>query len=207
VMVLVSGAVDTHLGDELAIASVLAAQGVAAYDKAALFRRVQELAVTDELTKIANRRSFFELAERDLAAARRHGRALTAVMVDIDHFKRINDVHGHPTGDDVISEVARRLGLQMRTSDLLGRYGGEEFALLLPDAASDEDVAILPERLRSCIGDLPLPTSSGPVSATISIGVARLLPSDANIGALLARADEALYRAKADGRNCVRLAD
>jgi diguanylate cyclase (GGDEF)-like protein len=207
VMVLVSGAVDTHLGDELAIASVLAAQGVAAYDKAALFRRVQELAVTDELTKIANRRSFFELAERDLAAARRHGRALTAVMVDIDHFKRINDVHGHPTGDDVISEVAQRLGLQMRTSDLLGRYGGEEFALLLPDAASDEDVAILPERLRSCIGDLPLPTRSGPVSATISIGVARLLPSDANIGALLARADEALYRAKADGRNCVRLAD
>jgi diguanylate cyclase (GGDEF)-like protein len=174
-----------------------------AYDNASLFARVQELAVSDELTGISNRRHFFEVAERDVAKARRSGRPLVVVMADIDHFKRVNDTYGHPTGDDVIRVVASRLAAEIRATDLLGRYGGEEFALVLLDAAVGSD---LPERLRQAIGDVPIQTRSGPLDITVSIGMTRLLPDDVDIAAPLARADQGLYEAKRNGRNQVQSA-
>jgi diguanylate cyclase (GGDEF)-like protein len=207
---------DTHLGvlllasdrpnaypdGVLGIAATVVAQGMTAYDRAALFARVQELAATDELTGIANRRHFFELGERDLAAAVRHNRPLAAAMVDIDHFKAVNDTHGHPTGDDVIRGVAGRLAAQIRTEDIIGRYGGEEFALLLPYAATQPEIF---ERLRRAICATPVPTRSGPLTISVSIGVAYLSPAEQTLDELLARADSGLYLAKESGRNRVEI--
>ncbi len=203
-LILVSHAPQVNLADDVEVAAALATQGMTAYDKASLFKQVQELAVADELTGIANRRRFFEVATRDLAAAARHNRPLTALMVDIDHFKRVNDTFGHATGDDVIRAVASRLGGQVRQTDILGRYGGEEFALLLQDAGPGND---LPERLRAVVCEQPIQTRSGPVTVTISIGQAYLTTEDDDIVGFLARADEALYRAKNEGRNRVCAAD
>jgi eukaryotic-like serine/threonine-protein kinase len=202
VLVLTSTSSDVDLSKAIEVAAALAAQGVAAYDKAVLFTQVQDLAVVDELTGIANRRRFFEVAARDLAAAVRHDRPLTALMIDIDHFKVVNDTHGHATGDDVIRAVAQRLSAQIRQSDLVGRYGGEEFALLLHGVDPQDDD--LPERLRACIADLPVETKSGPLDIHVSIGLAHLTTADGSVAALLSRADEALYQAKQAGRNCVR---
>ncbi|GAA1799439.1 diguanylate cyclase [Planosporangium flavigriseum] len=182
------------------ICAGLAGQGMSAYDNAVLFSRVQELATTDELTGVPNRRHFYALAGTLVAAARRSGRALGAVMLDIDKFKGINDTYGHATGDDVIREVANRVAASVRDSDVLGRYGGEEFVAVLPDLDGGVDLA---ERIRAAVAASPVPTRSGPVPVTVSVGLARLGPVDDDLDQLVARADHALYRAKDAGRNRV----
>lgn len=202
VLLVASEAVGTSLTDLLEVAAALVSQGMTAYDRAVLFEQVQELAVVDELTQLANRRRFFEVATRDLEAARRQDRPLVGIMLDIDHFKRVNDTYGHPTGDDVIQEVARRLAGQVRSTDVIGRYGGEEFSVL--QQGSDEDLA---ERLRACVGQEPVQTRSGPLEVTVSVGTARSQPGDLDVAGLLARADRALYQAKQAGRNRVVSAD
>jgi diguanylate cyclase (GGDEF)-like protein len=123
-------------------------------------------------------------------------------MFDVDHFKQVNDRHGHPVGDQVIVAVARRLAAATRKTDLLGRYGGEEFVILLPDTAHD-GARILAERIRAGLADRPIDTDAGPLPVTASIGLAQWEPDDTEPGTLLARADEALYRAKQSGRNRV----
>ncbi|MCD5349561.1 diguanylate cyclase [Kineosporia mesophila] len=190
------------LAQTIDTAAVLAAQGMSAYDNSTLFQQVQNLAVVDELTGVPNRRRFFEVSARDLAGAKRHGRSLTALMIDIDHFKKVNDTYGHPTGDDVIKTVADRIRQQIRKTDVLGRYGGEEFAVLLQDAQLD---GALPERLRACICEEPVQTRSGPLEITVSVGMTFLGDEDDTVETLLARADQGLYKAKQNGRNQVRL--
>jgi diguanylate cyclase (GGDEF)-like protein len=186
---------------ELDIVTALAVQAMVAYENARLFSRVEELATTDELTGLANRRHFFDLGERELVRARRNGDPLAAMMIDIDRFKDVNDRHGHQVGDQVIAAVAERLAALVRGNDVLGRYGGEEFALVL-NAPAGEDVT-LAERLRRSLAERPVATGSGPIEVTISIGVTRLGSGDADLGALLARADRGLYAAKQAGRNRV----
>ncbi len=196
VLVLSDG--DGLLDTKIDVAAALASQGVTAYERATLFAQVQRLAVEDELTGLANRRHFFSVAERDLAAAARHGRPLCALMIDIDHFKQVNDTHGHPTGDDVIRVVAQRLQELTRAQDLVGRYGGEEFVVLLPETQSGAEMAT---RLLKGVADTPVPTRTGPLSVTISIGHTRSAPGAESLNDLLARADRALYAAKHEGRN------
>jgi diguanylate cyclase (GGDEF)-like protein len=179
----------------------LSAQGPVAYDNASLFSRVQELATTDELTGIANRRQFFLLAERELLRSRRNDETLTAMMIDIDRFKQVNDHFGHPVGDEVIAAVAQRLQGLVRGHDVLGRYGGEEFAVVL--GASGDQAAALAERLRRAVSDEPIATEAGPIAVTISIGVAPLSAATADLEGLLAQADERLYAAKQAGRDRV----
>nr|WP_269811313.1 diguanylate cyclase [Kineosporia rhizophila] len=200
VLVLATADPKVNLGEAVEVGSALVALAMTAYDRASLFEQVRELAVVDELTQLANRRRFFEVATRDLQAARRQDRPLIGMMIDIDHFKRVNDTHGHPTGDDVIREVAARLAAQVRSSDAIGRYGGEEFAVLQQSDDPDLEMA---ERLRAAVAGTPVPTRTGPLAVTISIGVARLRPGDQDVAALLARADAGLYRAKQAGRNRV----
>jgi len=187
------------------IVSALAGEGAIAFDSARLFAQVQQMAVTDALTGLHNRRSFTELADGWLAPAARGGRRpLAALMVDVDHFKQVNDTYGHSCGDDVIRAVARAMREQLQDAGLLGRYGGEEFAVLL--TAPGADPLAVAERLRRSVAGTTVASPTGdPIRVTISIGVARTAPDD-DLDALLARADVALYWAKAAGRNQVRSA-
>jgi diguanylate cyclase (GGDEF)-like protein len=188
---------------EAEIAAALADQGMIAYDNARLFARVQVLASIDELTGLANRRQFFQLADREFWLARRHGRQLTAMMIDIDHFKTINDRYGHPIGDEVIRTTAARVARSGRGSELVGRYGGEEFAMVLDPG--EERAELVAERLRRSIADTPVDTAAGQLNVTVSVGVTYLQSADADVNALLNRADLCLYQAKRAGRNRVHL--
>ena len=194
-------------GNQIQIGTALAGQGMTAYENARLFAQVDRLATTDGLTGLLNRRHFFALATHELALSRRRAAPLTAAMLDIDHFKQINDRYGHPVGDQVIVTVAQRLTATVRGTDLLGRYGGEEFAVVLPDTDGDGST-ILAERLRVVIGDRPIDTDAGPLTVTVSIGVGLAdYDADATLADLLSRADKALYRAKESGRNRVVVAE
>jgi diguanylate cyclase (GGDEF)-like protein len=201
VMLVASRAAGAYGDAQAKIGAALATQGMVAYENARLFSQVRQLATIDGLTGIANRRHFWELAEHQVAIARRHQRPLAAVMLDIDHFKRVNDTYGHAAGDEVLQVVTARIGTCVRGSDLLGRYGGEEFALVLPEI--EGDARDLAERLRVAVASAPVDTVAGPVAVTLSAGVTYLEPDDEDLDALLARADHALYQAKQDGRNRV----
>lgn len=174
-----------------------------AVDNARLFSRIEELATIDDLTRIANRRYFLELAEYEMERSQRYGRALAVVVLDVDHFKRVNDTYKHHTGDIVLQVIAARCRACLREVDLIGRYGGEEFVVLLPETDLPGARAVA-ERLRESIGDAPIPTDQALISVTISLGVAGFLPNDpADLKTLLRRADHALYAAKHSGRNRV----
>ena len=163
-------------------------------------RRLRTLAMTDELTRVANRRSIELSGEDVVGRARAEKRPLTALALDIDHFKRINDVHGHHAGDRVLARVAEASQGVLRQFDQLGRIGGEEFLVLLPNTAADAGAQVA-ERLRECIETLDLDDIAPGLRVTISLGMGELRDSDANFKALVHRADLALYRAKANGRN------
>jgi diguanylate cyclase (GGDEF)-like protein len=166
-------------------------------------RETHELATTDSLTGVYNRRTFKELAEPLLSRARRTRGPVSLLLLDLDHFKRVNDTHGHLAGDDVLEGFARLARTCLRKEDLLARYGGEEFVVLLPGAAETAALA-LAERIREEVANTPLRAGENEVHITVSIGLAgesgEQLPS---LEGLLGRADQALYGAKAQGRNCV----
>lgn len=163
--------------------------------------RLRDWAIRDGLTGLYNHRHFQEVLRRDFASARRYGRPLCALMLDLDHFKRVNDVHGHLTGDAVLRGVAQRLQAVAREVDVIARYGGEEFVLLLPNTDA-EGAMQLAERLRTQIGGSPIVHDGLSIDVTVSIGVSCSLDPDAKDGrALLALADKALFSAKLGGRN------
>lgn len=164
-------------------------------------RHLQTLASTDELTGLANRRALLAYAGDAIAQAQRDATPLAVLMIDVDHFKRINDRHGHAMGDQVLSHVARVLAAGLRGRDRLGRLGGEEFLAVLPGASVSQAQQVA-ERMRHAIERTPLIGSSGEVRFTVSIGVAGAQIAEA-ADALVARADAALYRAKNGGRNAV----
>ena len=173
----------------------------AEHDKCDLF----DMAMTDPLTKALNRRAFFRFAEREVLRASRHGKPLTAIMFDIDHFKRVNDVHGHGVGDEVLTRLVQCVTKNIRDEDLLGRLGGEEFALVLPETEPLR-AAILANRLRDAISDISFAGKNGPFNITISAGISEPGFADIDILPALERADAALYRAKQNGRNRVEVA-
>ena len=161
------------------------------------------LLTTDHLTGVTNRAHFFEIAESEVARAQRHDRALSLVMVDADHFKRINDTAGHQAGDDVLKRIADEAKALLRSSDTVARLGGEEFVLMLPSTTTGEAMVVA-ERLRVAVERARIDTAVGQRKATISLGVASLGDANPTLQDLLAAADRALYDAKQAGRNCVR---
>lgn len=172
-----------------------------------LIAQLEELSRHDGLTGIANRRVFDETLERELARAVRDGSAVGLIMLDLDHFKRLNDSHGHLAGDQALCAVAEALARQIRAGDLAARYGGEEFAVILPGVTSTEIVAVA-EGLRRRIAGLPVPVSASdlPTGITVSAGAATFPEHAASAADLIRAADRALYTAKAAGRDQSRLA-
>jgi diguanylate cyclase (GGDEF)-like protein len=167
---------------------------------------IRRLAMFDPLTALLNRRAFIELGEREIARASRLRVPYTVLMMDLDHFKRVNDRHGHQAGDRVLAAFAALAQRSVRAGDLVGRYGGEEFCAILPGASREVALAVA-ERLRASAAETPLEGLDRPI--TVSIGAATARPGDApcSLDQALARADAALYRAKSEGRNRVASAD
>jgi len=165
------------------------------------YKRIEELAEVDELTGASNRRCIMRMLDEEVGRARRTGSPCSIALIDLDWFKRINDAYGHPTGDEVLRTFAITMFANIRPIDRFGRYGGEEFLLVLPNATQDGAWRML-DRLRAIIADLDWNAFSPGMRVTISAGVA-MLRADENPDAFLARADRALYAAKAQGRNRV----
>lgn len=162
---------------------------------------LRKLAEIDYLTSTFNRRSFLKLLDKAASAANRRQTSLSVLLIDLDHFKLINDNHGHLVGDEVLCHFVTLASSCLRSEDVLGRLGGEEFAALLPGTAM-ADAQLIAERLRSKVAEHALPSSRGPIPLTISIGIAQCLPGEEPEGTLH-RADQAMYRAKESGRNRV----
>ncbi|HEY0837379.1 MAG TPA: sensor domain-containing diguanylate cyclase [Azospirillum sp.] len=163
---------------------------------------LRRLSLTDSLTGASNRRHFIEVAEREIERAQRYRRPLSMLMLDIDHFKRVNDTYGHHVGDEALRAFTAVCQRTLRRNDILGRMGGEEFAVLLPETDAP-GARRLAERIRRKVMETAVPADGGAVRFTVSIGVASCQGGEHTVDALLSCADEALYQAKHAGRNRV----
>lgn len=171
-----------------------------ALENTVLLAEVRSLALTDPLTGVANRRELDHVVDQQVARVRRGAGTLALLMLDLDHFKRLNDTHGHQAGDEVLRRLARTIEQELRAGDLVGRYGGEEFAVVVA-GRRPEELAGIAERIRMAIARM-----GGPTPVTVSIGVAWAPAHGLSRTALFSAADEALYAAKAGGRNRVVIA-
>jgi diguanylate cyclase len=169
------------------------------FELKAAYKRIEELAELDELTGSFNRRCIMRMLDDEISRAHRINTPCSIALIDLDWFKRINDAYGHPTGDEVLRTFAITVFANIRNIDRFGRYGGEEFLLVLPDTENDAAIRML-DRLRAIIADLDWSAFSPGMRVTISAGVATLRPDETE-DLFLARADSALYAAKANGRN------
>ena len=171
-------------------------------------KKLKQLAHEDALTGVSNRRAFLERAEEEINRTKRYGHPAAFLMMDIDHFKRINDSYGHHAGDEVLKSVSRVCLDALRINDLFGRIGGEEFAALLPET-SNEQAKLAADRIRIAIETASCPVDGETILCTMSIGIAMVQPQNeksTRLEELMKAADDALYTAKSDGRNCVRVA-
>jgi diguanylate cyclase (GGDEF)-like protein len=172
----------------------------------------KQIARIDTLTGINNRRSLFEFAERELNIAIRYQQALSMILFDIDHFKQINDTYGHLAGDQVLTCVAQTISRELRSMDVIGRYGGDEFIILLPQTSSLEAIP-LTERIHASVSKIQIEFNSRPISVTISIGVTQVqhnIGDDTQVDTIekmILRADKALYVAKQAERNRTKVLD
>ena len=181
---------------------VLSRQLAASRENARLFAEVHRLAVTDPLTGLNTRRALLDSAEQEVRVAARTRTPVSMMMIDIDHFKHVNDSLGHAVGDLVLTAVGRRCRDSVRETDLLARYGGDEMTAVLPGLSAYE-AFVVAERFRAAVDALPIDTEAGAVPVTVSVGLATVT-GGASLDDLLVRADKALYDAKQAGRNCVR---
>jgi diguanylate cyclase len=163
---------------------------------------LRRLSITDSLTGAYNRRHFIEEGQRELERARRYSRPLSILLMDLDYFKQINDTYGHMTGDEVLRRFVVCCQRLLRNCDVLGRLGGEEFAILLPET-DIAGAAVLAERIRAAVEQIVIENERGPVRITVSIGASGCATARCSVDELLSSADKALYRAKSAGRNRV----
>ncbi|HRC56156.1 MAG: diguanylate cyclase [Myxococcales bacterium] len=181
-----------------AIFKFLSGQGV----EASYHEEIYRMTIVDGLTGAHNKRYFLEFLEREIARCARYRRPLSLLMLDIDHFKAINDQHGHLTGDFVLRELSRRLLGRVRREELLARYGGEEFAAVLPETDLS-GARIFAEQVRRLVADTAFEYEGDRFNVSISVGLATVEGEDVDPMAFIKRADDNLYRAKRDGRNRV----
>ena len=190
--------------DQIWLIETIANQASIAMDSAQLFEKVQEMAIKDSLTGVYNRRYFYVFAENEIARSLRYKKDLSLIMIDIDHFKRVNDKFGHLIGDQTLKMVTEACLSVLRKVDVLCRFGGEEFVVLLPET-SETEALVAAERICEVISDQSLDTDKGKVKVTVSIGITQLeKDNEQTLLDLVNEADQALYAAKNAGRNCVR---
>jgi diguanylate cyclase (GGDEF)-like protein len=184
---------------QMQLISTIANQVALALKNAAEHQKVQSLAITDELTGIYNRRAFQKVLDRELRRSKRYQKPLSLIMLDVDGFKEINDTYGHEAGDGVLKVLATQLQSSIREIDFLARYGGDEFAVILPETRAEE-ASILAERLKKTISSHPVNINSAYYTISVSTGVADIT-SDlvGNEHTLVRKADKVLYRDKAQG--------
>lgn len=209
----------TFTEEQILVATRLADIAALAIENSRLYQEVKRLATTDELTGVHNRRSLMQAGEREVQRAARYARSLSVLMLDVDHFKRVNDTYGHPAGDVVLRGVAQETMSQIRHLDMIGRYeevhdgtenimgrfGGEEFGILLPETSLDGALMVA-ERIRFALERMVFTAPDAPdetIHITVSIGVSCLLTKSDGLSEMFARADQALYIAKQSGRNRV----
>jgi len=193
---------------DMELAVLLASQAAVAIDNAYLYEQLRTLAATDSLTRLYNHRHFMTHLDSAMKQARRHNRALSVLMLDLDHFKRVNDTYGHQQGDRVLQAFAAVMRRTARDEDVLARYGGEEFAAVLPETDL-VGASRLAERIRNRVAELRFRHGSSVVQVTVSVGAAQITDDTRSAEELADYADQALYNAKTAGRNRVmaRLAD
>jgi diguanylate cyclase (GGDEF)-like protein len=189
-----------YSADDQTMLELLAAHAATALDNARLFGEVQRLAITDPLTGLYNRRHFLEAAQIEFERALRYDRSLSLMMLDLDQFKEVNDTFGHLTGDQVLIQVATRGRDTLRNIDILGRFGGDEMVVLMPETELRTAYQVA-ERLRRNICDPPIRVADLSLNVSASIGIVAVDSDCPDLKALLARADQALYTAKNSGRN------
>jgi len=190
--------------EDARVAELFANQVAIALDNSRRVEQMERQAVTDQLTGLYNRRAFADMAEKEVGRARRYLRPLAIIMFDIDHFKNVNDTHGHLVGDQVLRILTEKVTKTTRSTDFVCRYGGEEFIVLMPEAGREEALAMA-ERLREMISGITVVAAEGTLSMTVSLGIAALRSDgDESLESFINRADKAMYEAKAAGRNTVR---
>jgi diguanylate cyclase (GGDEF)-like protein len=190
------------LESETPAVSIFASQVAIAIQNTRLYAEVQKLALTDDLTGLSNRRELFELGQRQVEIAQRFNRPLSVLMLDIDHFKSVNDRFGHAAGDQALRVISAQLRGLVRDIDIVSRYGGEEFVIVLLENPLDQ-ASLIGERIRQGIADTRIPYNHAGLQVTISVGIATLSAQTRTLGDLIELADQALYPAKQNGRNCV----
>jgi len=189
-------------GDLLKLGSVIL-KYLSGHDvETSLYEEMFQLAITDNLTQLHNRRRFDEVLSTEFGRVRRHARSLSLLMLDIDFFKRINDEHGHPAGDAVLFQVGQLIRARIRDHDLAARIGGEEVAILMPETDLT-GARVLAQELRQAIAAHVVEYAEQQLRVTVSIGCAQYEPGDVDPSAFVKRCDEQLYSAKAAGRNRV----
>lgn len=188
----------SHLGKTVVLSDIT--------QQVLLLEKLKSLATVDDLTGLFNRRHFLDLGRKEIDRVKRYGSLVSVIIIDLDNFKSVNDKYGHHAGDVTLRTVAGRFRDALRVTDLIGRYGGEEFAVILPETPTDR-AYLAAELLRKCIADTPVTVDGEEVKVTASFGVAGLnITENADLDLLLRAADRALYKAKENGRNRVELA-
>jgi diguanylate cyclase (GGDEF)-like protein len=189
--------------EEMRLLKALADTAALAVHNAAMHERITRMAVTDELTGLANRRRFMELLRQEVQRARRYSRPLTLLMIDLDRLKQINDSSGHAAGDAMLRGVADSIRTSVRATDYAARLGGDEFAALLPET-DRQDALTIAERIRANVEKFSTLINAVVIQSTVSIGlVSRAAGEVTDLPSFIHQADDALYRAKAGGRNAV----
>ncbi len=189
--------------EQISLLETIATQAAIAVQNMRLYDQMKQMAITDSVTGLFSRRHFSDLGRSEVERALRYDRSLSVLMVDIDHFKRVNDSFGHNAGDQVLQKVAQVCSQALRATDIVGRWGGEEFVIALPEA-DREGAALIGERIRRMMAETEMHITHQSLRVTISIGVATLRRSGMSLEALIDAADQALYLAKQSGRNQVR---
>ncbi len=201
--IVVESAIEKKLADSIvAFLQAIAYQAATALENARLFQDVVRLSATDPLTGLMNRRSFDESAQRHFKLAIRHNKPLAALMLDVDFFKNVNDTYGHAAGDSVLIEVAKICQAETRTTDLIARFGGEEFCFLVHET-DVEGAKLIGERVRIAIANHSFKCGSTKFHVTASVGISERINETDTLEQLITRSDDALYMAKNSGRNIV----